>query len=285
MRTAGSASRAGDVRGTPSVPVLAVHDLAVFYDDVQALWHVSLEVREGEILAIIGPNGAGKTTILNTVAGLVRRKGGTVRLDGALLDGLPAHEIRRRGVVLVPEEHQVFPQMSVIDNLRMGAYTSWSRRGWEQRMEESFVLFPRLRERCRQLAGSLSGGEQRMLALARALIGRPRVLLLDEPSLGLAPRLVDSLFEVLARLRRWELTCLIVEQNAVEALHLADRACVLEAGRIVHEGAAAGLLTDPEVARLYLGVARGAVAPPAPGFEDRRGFEDESRRRPRGQPP
>ncbi len=268
------------MRGTPGVPVLVVRDLAVFYGDVQALWPVSLEVREGEILAIIGPNGAGKTTILNTVAGLIRPAGGTVRLDGAALDGQPAHEIRRRGVVLVPEEHQVFPQMSVIDNLLMGAYASWSREGWEQRMEQGFALFPRLHERRRQMAGSLSGGEQRMLALARALIGRPRLLLLDEPSLGLAPRLVDALFEVLARLRGWDLTCLIVEQNAVQALHLADRACVLEAGRIVHEGAAASMLTDPEVARFYLGVARVEQGRTAPGgFETQVGFEDESKRR------
>ena len=273
------------MRGTPGVPVLTVQDLAVVYDDVQALWPVSLEVREGETLAIIGPNGAGKTTILNTVAGLVRRAGGTVHLDGVALDGLPAHEIRRRGVVLVPEEHQVFPQMSVIDNLLMGAYAPWSRKGWEQRMEQGLALFPRLRERRRQLAGSLSGGEQRMLALARALVGRPRLLLLDEPSLGLAPRLVDTLFEVLAQLRGWDLTCLIVEQNAVQALQLADRACVLEAGRIVREGAAASLLRDPDVARFYLGVARVEQDRTARGgFETQVGGEDESKRRLRDLP-
>ena len=239
-------------------PLLAVENLAVAYDDAAAVADVSFDVRVGEAVAIIGSNGAGKTTTLNAVAGLVRPRAGAVTFDGERIERAAAHEIHARGLVLIPEEQQTFPSMTVRDNLLMGGFAPRNRAGLEARIDECLDLFPRLRERRRQLAGSLSGGEQRMLAIARALVGQPRILLLDEPSIGLAPRIVDDVFDVLGRLHARGLTCLLVEQNAVQALQFADRAYVLETGRIVHQGPAAALLGDPQVASLYLGT----MAPP-----------------------
>lgn len=235
------------------MPLLAVRDLSVAYDDVTAVAGVSFEVHEREAVAIIGSNGAGKTTTLLALAGLVRTKAGVVTFAGERIDGAPTHEIHARGLILIPEEQQTFPAMTVWDNLMMGGFAPRNRAGLERRIDECLELFPRLRERRRQLAGSLSGGEQRMLAIARALAGQPRILLLDEPSIGLAPRIVDDVFDVLARLRAQGLTCLLVEQNAVQALRFADRAYVLETGRIVRHGPAQALLGDPQVASLYLG--------------------------------
>ncbi|HYM90296.1 MAG TPA: ABC transporter ATP-binding protein [bacterium] len=235
------------------VPLLAVEHLTVAYDDVPAVAGISFEVHAGEAVAIIGSNGAGKTTTLNALVGLVRSRTGTVTFDGGRIDAAAAHDIHARGLILIPEEQQTFPAMTVWDNLMMGGYARRNRPGLAARVDESLALFPRLRERRRQPAGSLSGGEQRMLAIARALVGRPRLLLLDEPSTGLAPRIVDDLFDVLGHLRTRGLTCLLVEQNAVQALQFADRAYVLETGRIVHQGPAKTLLSDPQVASFYLG--------------------------------
>lgn len=240
--------------------LLTVEDLTVAYDDVRAVAGISFEVREGEAVAIIGSNGAGKTTTLNALAGLVRSRTGTVTFAGERIERAPAYAVHARGLVLIPEEQQTFPVMTVWDNLLMGGFARRNRPGLDGRIEECLELFPRLRERRRQLAGSLSGGEQRMLAIVRALVGQPRILLLDEPSIGLAPRVVDDLFDVLGRLRARGLTCLLVEQNAVQALQFADRAYVLETGRIVHQGPTEMLLGDPQVASLYLGTG-GAGGP------------------------
>ncbi len=231
---------------------------------------ISFEVHEGETVAIIGSNGAGKTTTLNALAGLVHARAGTVTLAGERIESAPAHAVHARGLVLIPEEQQTFPAMTVWDNLLMGGFARRNRPGLGRRVDESLELFPRLRERRRQLAGSLSGGEQRMLAIARALIGQPRILLLDEPSIGLAPRVVDDLFDVLGGLRGRGLTCLLVEQNAVQALQFADRAYVMETGRIVHQGPSAMLRGDPQVASLYLGTV-GTSVPGGPGAPDVRG--------------
>ncbi len=250
-----------------SLPLLAVENLAVAYDDVPAVAGISFEVHEGEVVAIIGSNGAGKTTTLNALAGLVRSRTGTVTFAGERIERAPAHDIHARGLVLIPEEQQTFPAMTVWDNLLMGGFARRNRSGLDERIEECLALFPRLRERRRQLAGSLSGGEQRMLAIARALAGQPRILLLDEPSIGLAPRIVDDLFDVLGRLRVRGLTCLLVEQNAVQALQFADRAYVMETGRIVHQGPAEMLRGDPQVASLYLGTG-GPDGPGAPGHDE-----------------
>jgi branched-chain amino acid transport system ATP-binding protein len=251
----GPAEQARRDGGGPARPVLAVEHLAVAYDDVVAVADVSFDVCEGQAVALIGPNGAGKTTTLLAVAGLVRPRAGTVTFAGERIERAAAHENHARGLVLIPEEQQTFPAMTVHDNLLMGGFAPRNRTGLEGRIDECLELFPRLRERRRQPAGSLSGGEQRMLAIARALVGQPRILLLDEPSIGLAPRIVDDVFDILGGLRARGLTCLLVEQNAVQALQFADRAYVLETGRIVHQGPAAALFGDPRVAELYLGTA------------------------------
>jgi len=238
----------------PAVPLLAVERLAVTYGDVQVLWDVSLDVAEGELVAVIGSNGAGKTTLLNTVAGLLRPLGGAIRLAGEPVQTLPAHARPDRGVALVPEGGQLFPHMTVRENLEVGAYRAGARPRLADNLERAWTLFPRLRERQRQLAGTLSGGERQMLAVARALMAAPRLLMLDEPSLGLAPVVVDQIFAALAELRRAGLTLLLVEQNVQQALELADRAYVLESGHLVRSGPAATLLADPEIRQHFIGL-------------------------------
>jgi ABC-type branched-subunit amino acid transport system ATPase component len=232
--------------------VLEVRDLTAAYDRMEVLHGVSLAVRRGEIVVVIGANGAGKTSTLRAVAGLLRPRRGSVALDGRDITGRPAHWVARHGVVLVPEGRLVFPDQSVLDNLRLGAYAR-PRRERAEALERAFARFPVLAERRHQLAGTLSGGEQQMLAIARGLMARPRLLLLDEPSLGLAPRLVREVFAALERLREEGLTLLVVDQMADAALAVADRGYVLERGRVVLEGAAADLRRDAEVARAYLG--------------------------------
>ncbi len=234
--------------------MLEVDDLHVAYGEIHAVRGISLRVGEGEIVALLGNNGAGKTTTLKTISGLLRPARGAIRLAGEPLAGVPPHVIAARGVAHVPEGRRVFSRLSVEDNLLLGAF---ARRGGSpaEGLERAFALFPRLRERRAQLAGTLSGGEQQMLAIARGLMLRPRILLLDEPSMGLAPILVEQIFETIQDINRGGTTVLLVEQNAFMALEVAGRAYVLEGGTIALEGPAAALRADEGVRRAYLGEA------------------------------
>ena len=233
--------------------MLEVRGLAADYGDVRALWDVSLQVRAGEIVAMIGPNGAGKTTLMYTIAGLHPPSAGSVLFEGAPLSGVPAHQVVERGVVLVPEGRHIFSSMRVIENLEIGAFTPRARRASQATLQWIFEVFPILHERRNQVAGTLSGGQQQMLAIGRALMGLPRLLLLDEPSLGLAPLVIRDIFAVLKRVNERGLTVLLVEQNARMALQLAHRAYILEQGRVMGHGTGAELLADVGVQRAYLG--------------------------------
>jgi branched-chain amino acid transport system ATP-binding protein len=231
--------------------LLEIEDLHVFYGQVQALKGVTLSVDRGEIVALIGANGAGKTTTLKTVSGLRPVRRGRLTLDGRDITHLPGHLRVRRGLCQAPEGRGIFPGMTVVENLEMGAY---DRKGsLQEDFERVYTLFPRLAERRGQHGGTLSGGEQQMLAIGRALMARPEVLLLDEPSMGLAPKLVSQIFSILKEINSQGTTILLVEQNAVQALSLAHRAYVLELGRIVREAPAHQLLQDPAVRAAYLG--------------------------------
>ena len=232
--------------------MLSVRDLKVSYGGIEVVHGVSLDVAAGECVALIGANGAGKSSTLKAICGLVPASGGSISFEGNDITRASGHAIVRAGITMCPEGRQVFPQMSVIQNLRMGAYT---RTDPEQEADLSRMMdmFPILRERQSQAAGKLSGGEQEMLAIARALMARPRICLFDEPSLGLAPKIVASVFETLARIKAMGVTILLVEQNSMMALNLADRAYLCEAGRIVMEGAAGTLRNHPDVMRAYLG--------------------------------
>ncbi len=234
--------------------MLEVRSLTAGYGHAQALWDISLSVDTGEIVTIIGPNGAGKTTLVNVLAGLLPAWTGQVLLDGTDLTTLRSHRVCSAGIAVVPEGRQVFGRMTVLDNLEIGGYHREARRHRGESYSLVSEIFPILAERSNQLAGSLSGGEQQMLAIGRALMARPRVLLLDEPSLGLAPVVVESIFEVLRRINAAGTSILVVEQNVVEALELASRGYVLEQGRIAKEAPAAALLDDPSVRAAYLGV-------------------------------
>jgi branched-chain amino acid transport system ATP-binding protein len=237
----------------PVAALLQVRELAADYGDVRALWDVTLEVRAGEIVALIGPNGAGKTTLMYTLSGLHRPAAGSVSFEDIDLHKLPAHMVVEHGVVLVPEGRHIFSSMRVLENLEIGAYTSRARKEANKTLKWIFEVFPILGERRNQIAGTLSGGQQQMLAIGRALMGLPRLLLLDEPSLGLAPLVIRDIFEVLKRVNASGLTVLLVEQNARMALQLANRAYILEQGRIAGEGTGAELLADVGVQRAYLG--------------------------------
>ena len=233
-------------------PILSVQGVKTFYGAIQALHGVDLEVARGEIVALIGANGAGKSTLLMTICGEPRARAGTIRFDGEDITALPTHEIVRRGVAQVPEGRRIFPRMSVLENLQMGA-TLADPAHFTQDLNRVFEMFPRLAERCDQRGGTLSGGEQQMLAIARALMSRPRLLLLDEPSLGLAPLIVRQIFEVIGRIAREEgVTIFLVEQNAYHALRLADRGYVLANGRVRLSGAGHELLANAEVRAAYL---------------------------------
>jgi branched-chain amino acid transport system ATP-binding protein len=234
--------------------MLEVRDLHVYYGKIHALKGISLQVAQGEIVALLGNNGAGKTTTLKTISGLLRPRGGEVRLEDRVIHDLPPHAIVARGVAHSPEGRKVFNRLTVTENLEMGAYLRGDA-GVREDMERVFALFPRLKERRLQVAGTLSGGEQQMLAIGRALMARPRILLLDEPSMGLAPILVEQIFETVVDINRQGTTILLVEQNAAIALSVAHRAYVLETGSIVLEGGAAELSEHPEVQRAYLGEA------------------------------
>lgn len=234
--------------------LLELESIDVFYGRVQALRGVSMRVEEGEVVALIGSNGAGKTTTLRSISGLSRPSGGTVTFEGRRISGLAAEKVSRLGIGHAPEGRRLFPRMSVAENLDMGAYSRRDRSTLRAEYDKIYGLFPRLAERRRQLAGSLSGGEQQMVAIGRALMGKPRLLLLDEPSLGLAPILVDTIFEVIRDINSSGTTVLLIEQNARLALAIAARAYVLETGSISLEGPASELATSPEVQRAYLGM-------------------------------
>ena len=234
--------------------MLEVRDLHVYYGEIHALKGVSFSVAEGEIVTLLGNNGAGKTTTLRALSGLLAPRTGDVRLDQTSLLSIAAHDIVQKGITHVPEGRRIFNRLTVTENLEMGAYTR-SDRGIVQDMEQVFTVFPRLKERRVQVAGTLSGGEQQMLAIGRALMARPRLLLLDEPSMGLAPVLVEQIFETVLTINKQGVTILLVEQNAAMALSIAGRGYVLETGRIALEGGAAELADNPEVRRAYLGEA------------------------------
>ncbi|MCC7104085.1 MAG: ABC transporter ATP-binding protein [Chloroflexi bacterium] len=240
--------------------MLRVDDLHVSYGQIAALVGASLEVGVGEVVALLGSNGVGKTTTLNAISGLLRPTRGAVALDGQPIHRLRPEGIVRRGVVQVPEGRRIFSALTVAENLEMGAYTRGDTGGVRQTMEEVFELFPRLRERRQQAGGTLSGGEQQMLAVGRALMARPRLLLLDEPSLGLAPIVVSTLFETLAEINRAGITILLVEQNAAIALTIATRAYVMQSGQVVLSGSAAEIRESDLIRQIYFGVGQ---EPPA----------------------
>ena len=233
--------------------MLVVKDINVYYDAIHALKDVSFEVKEGEIVSLIGANGAGKTTILHTISGLIRAKSGSISFMGKQIEKTEAHHILRMGLAQVPEGRRTFQQMSVLENLEMGAYARKDTSSLGKEMEDVFNLFPRLRERKTQAAGTLSGGEQQMLAMGRALMSRPKLLMLDEPSMGLSPILVGEIFDIIKNLYENGTTILLVEQNARMALSIATRGYVLETGRVVTTAPAAALLKDPAVRKAYLG--------------------------------
>ena len=233
--------------------LLEVTGLRVAYGGIQAVRGISFHVNEGEMVALIGANGAGKTSTLKALARLIDAAGGSVRLRGEEISKLPPHELISRGIALVPEGRGVFPRMSIVENLQMGAYRRSDREGIAADIDHVFSLFPRLKERSRQLAGTLSGGEQQMLALGRALMSRPQILLLDEPSMGLAPIMVQKIFEVIRTVAAEGMTILLVEQNARLALETSQRGYVMESGQITLTGEAAELLADPKVRAAYLG--------------------------------
>jgi branched-chain amino acid transport system ATP-binding protein len=233
--------------------VLEIRDLEVYYGAVHALKGVSLSVKEGEVVALIGANGAGKTTLLRAISGLARPRSGEILLGGQPLTGLEPHEIVRRGISHSPEGRQIFANMSVRENLELGAYLRKDADGVRADMERMFELFPRLKERIKQGAGTLSGGEQQMLAIARALMSRPKLLLLDEPSLGLAPLLVREIFKTVGEINRAGMTVLLVEQNAHLALEAAHRGYVLETGSVTFQDEAKSLARNEEVRKAYLG--------------------------------
>jgi branched-chain amino acid transport system ATP-binding protein len=234
-------------------PLLAVENISVYYGNIAAVQGLSLTVHSGEIVTLIGSNGAGKSTTLRTISGLLRPRRGSVRFQGLSLAGVAEHEIVRRGIAHSPEGRRIFPQLTVAENLDLGAYIRNDKAGIAEDLENVLNLFPRLRERIAQKAGTMSGGEQQMLAVGRAMMAKPKLLLLDEPSMGLAPVLVDLIFDTIARIREQGTTILLVEQNALAALGIADRAYVLESGSLKLEGDAAQLAKDDEIIRAYLG--------------------------------
>ena len=233
-------------------PILKVSDINVYYGAIHAIKGVSFEVNPGEIVTLIGANGAGKSTTLQTVSGLLHSRTGSIEFLGENLMGVPAHKVVAKGLAQVPEGRRVFLQMTVEENLEMGAYTR-SGGGIDADLEKVYAYFPRLMERRRQIAGTLSGGEQQMLAMGRALMSKPKLMMLDEPSMGLAPILVEQIFEIIQSLHKAGTTILLVEQNAQAALSIADRGYVLETGKIVTSGTGAELLASPEIKKAYLG--------------------------------
>jgi len=233
--------------------MLDINNLEVVYGNIKAIKGISLSVNEGEIVTLIGSNGAGKSTTLRAISGLLKPKSGSITFLGEKIEGKEGHEIVAKGICQSPEGRRIFPRMSVSENLDLGAYLRKDREGINADRERVLELFPRLAERINQKAGTMSGGEQQMLAVGRALMGSPKLLLLDEPSMGLAPILVDMIFETIKKINEQGTTILLVEQNALAALNVADRAYVLESGNIKLSGNAKDLISDPEVTKAYLG--------------------------------
>jgi branched-chain amino acid transport system ATP-binding protein len=233
--------------------VLEVQAITAFYEDIQALWDISFSVESGQLVAILGANGAGKTTTLKSISGLLEVVSGQIRFKGGVISGLPIHQVADLGIAMVPEGRQLFPHLDVQDNLLMGAYLRRTKERRERNLKQVYELFPRLEERKRQLAETLSGGEQQMLAIGRALMQDPELIMLDEPSLGLAPLLVREVFRVIQELHRQGCAILLVEQNVRQALRIAEYCYILENGRIVQEGTGAELEQDSRVREAYLG--------------------------------
>jgi len=233
--------------------LLTVENLTVHYGAIQALKGISFSVNEGEVITLIGSNGAGKTTTLHAISNIIKKTAGKVTFQDTDITSVPADAIVKTGLIQVPEGRRIFSNLTVRENLEMGAYTRKDKAGIKADMENVFELFPRLKERLRQVAGTLSGGEQQMLAMGRALMAKPKLLLLDEPSMGLAPILVDEIFSIIQKINKDGTTILLVEQNAFKALSIADRAYILETGNIVKTGAASDLISDDSVRSAYLG--------------------------------
>jgi branched-chain amino acid transport system ATP-binding protein len=233
--------------------MLQLEHVDTFYGPIQVLHDINLEVRRGEIVCLLGANAAGKTTTMKTIFGLVHPRRGRITFDGQRIDNRPASDIVRLGLALVPEARRIFPRMTVLENLQMGAYTRTNKAEIEQDLDHVCQIFPRIKERLKQIAGTLSGGEQQMLAMARALMSRPRMMCMDEPSMGLSPLLVETVFETIVRIRSEGVTIFLVEQNASMALSLADRGYVLQTGKIVLSDTAANLLQNDLVRQAYLG--------------------------------
>ena len=234
--------------------ILNVSDLNVYYGGIHAIKNISFNIKKGEIVSLIGANGAGKTSTLHAISGLVPIKAGEISLNGENITNIEAHKLIKKGMAHVPEGRRIFTQLTVVENLEMGAYTRNDRDEIKADMEKMFKLFPRLAERKKQLAGTMSGGEQQMLAMARALMSKPSLLLLDEPSMGLAPLFVQEIFKIIEKVNKEQgVTVLLVEQNANMALSIADRGYVLETGQIILEGTGKELITNPEIKKAYLG--------------------------------
>jgi branched-chain amino acid transport system ATP-binding protein len=234
-------------------PLLNVSNLNIFYGDAQALWDINFNVHEGEVFSIIGSNGAGKSTILRAISGLIRPSSGQIEFLGSRIDGKSPMEMVDIGISLVPEGRGLFSTLTVMENLELGAFTKRARPLMQQTLEQMMNVFPIIRTRSTQLAGKMSGGEQQMVAIARALMSKPKLLMLDEPSLGLAPIIVKSMFEIIAILKEQGTTILLVEQNIHQALRIADHACVIKTGRITMIGRGKELLADPEIHKAYMG--------------------------------
>ncbi|MCR5390349.1 MAG: ABC transporter ATP-binding protein [Lachnospiraceae bacterium] len=232
--------------------MLKVDGLNVYYGSIHAIKGISFEVKSGEIVTLIGANGAGKSTTLNTIGGLLKAKSGTIEFEGRNIGGTPAHKVVKEGMALCPEGRRIFQQLTVKENLEMGAFTR-NKAEADETIEQVYEQFPRLKERVKQVAGTLSGGEQQMLAMGRALMSKPKLMMLDEPSMGLAPILVDQIFDIIVKLNKAGTTILLVEQNAQMALSIANRAYVLETGKIVNHGTGEELLHDDSVRQAYLG--------------------------------
>jgi branched-chain amino acid transport system ATP-binding protein len=234
--------------------MLKIENLNFSYGDLTVLWDVNLEVREGEVVTVVGANGAGKSTLLKNISRLVKPGSGGILFKGEDLTALEAHEVVELGVVQVPEGRKIFPQMTVLENLRMGSFIGHARKKRGENFDRVFTLFPRLKEREKQLGGTMSGGEQQMLAIARGLMADPKLLLLDEPSLGLSPLLVKSIFEIITEIRKQGVTIMLVEQNVFQSLKIANRGYVLETGRVVLKDQGNALLNNEHVRKAYLGM-------------------------------
>ena len=234
--------------------MLELKDLTVAYEKVQVLWDISFSIKAGEVVTLLGSNGAGKSTTVKTIQGILKPKSGSIKFMDKHIEGLPAYKIVDKGIALVPEGREIFPKMSVFENLILGAYVPRAKESLDESLEWVLTLFPKLEERKKQLAGTMSGGEQQMLAIARALMSKPKLLMMDEPSLGLAPVIVLQVFEIIKKLHEEGVTILLVEQNVHNALEIADSAYVLEKGKVILEGKGIELLDDEYVKSAYLGV-------------------------------